>query len=60
MNEQPHFDYSEHVETHRKLNRELLDKLITRDYNGAITVTEEMIASIRIIRAWCMNETDKS
>jgi Zn-dependent oligopeptidase len=60
MSEQPYTDHAEHVETHRKLNRELLDKLITKDYNGAIEVTEQMLASICLIRAACLDKTNKS
>jgi Zn-dependent oligopeptidase len=60
MNEPVYSDYAEHVETHRKLNRELLDKLITKDYNGAVVVTEQMLTSICLIRAACLDKINKS
>ena len=60
MNEQVYYDYAEHVETHRKLNRELLDKLLEKDYNGAVVVTEQMLTRICLIRAACLDKLNKS
>jgi Zn-dependent oligopeptidase len=60
MNKSVYSDYSEHVETHRRLNRELLDKLLAKDYNGAVVVAEQMLTSICLIRAVCMDRINKS
>lgn len=60
MSDPVYSDYAEHVEIHRKLNRELLDKLLEKDYNGAVVVTEQMLTSICLIRAACVNEANKS
>lgn len=56
----PFFDYSEHTEKLKRLNRELFDTLLKKEYTEAIKITEEIVVHARAVRAWCIEAKNKS
>ena len=59
MIETTFFDYSEHTEKMKQLQRQLFDNLLKKDYNKAIEISEELIVQTRAVRTWCLEQQSK-